>query len=202
LLYWRKQKELLKNGKSDSSAFRGPKAGKSSILRTPIFQRQTRKKCANYASKYGKRKRRKDFIKSSLRVQKNKEEAPTLPLPPQPIVTCWGTRLDTAICNCTNYSEIEKILITFDTKDSSPIKSVQQLLSVTMSRNLTYIKANSRGISQSITRLETADIQLCDAINIVQKTESELSRVQGEVANKVKANLECAWTKFWIFNPV
>jgi hypothetical protein len=27
--YWRKQKELFKNAKSDSRAFRGPKAGKS-----------------------------------------------------------------------------------------------------------------------------------------------------------------------------
>jgi hypothetical protein len=31
------------------------------------------------------------FIKSPLRVQKLKEEAPTLPLPPQPIVTHWET---------------------------------------------------------------------------------------------------------------
>jgi hypothetical protein len=34
---------------------------------------------------------RKIFIKSPLRVQKFKEEAPTLRLPPQPIVTHWGT---------------------------------------------------------------------------------------------------------------
>jgi hypothetical protein len=34
-----KQKELLKNAKSDSRAFRGPKDGKSAYLRSPIFQR-------------------------------------------------------------------------------------------------------------------------------------------------------------------
>jgi hypothetical protein len=33
---------------------------------------------------------KKIFIKSLLRVQKFKEEVPTLPLPPQPIVTRWG----------------------------------------------------------------------------------------------------------------
>jgi hypothetical protein len=33
-------------------------------------------------------------------------------------------------------------------------------------------------------------IQLCDAINIVKQTESELSRVQGEVANMVNAKLQ------------
>jgi len=59
-----------------------------------------------------------------------------------------------------------------------------------MSRNLAYIKANFCGISKSIIRLETMGIQLCGAINIVKQTESELSRVQGEVANKVKAKLQ------------
>jgi hypothetical protein len=34
--YWRKQ-ELLKNAKSDSTAFRGPKAGKSAYFTNPNF---------------------------------------------------------------------------------------------------------------------------------------------------------------------
>jgi hypothetical protein len=59
-----------------------------------------------------------------------------------------------------------------------------------MSRNLAYIKANFCGISKSITHLETRGIQLCDAINLVKQTESELLRVQGEVANKVNAKLQ------------
>jgi hypothetical protein len=133
---------------------------------------------------------KKIFIKSPLRVQKFKEEAKTLPIPPQPIVTLWGTWLDAANYYCTNYSEIEKIFIKFDTKESSSIKSVQEFFSVTMSKNLAYIKANFCGISKSITSLETVGIQLCDAINIVKQTESELSRVQGEVPNKLNAKLQ------------
>jgi hypothetical protein len=135
---------------------------------------------------------KKIFIKSPLRVQKFKEEATTLLLPPQPIVTCWGTWLNAANYCCTNYNEIEKIFNKFDTKDSSSIKSVQELFSVKMSRNLAYIKANLCGISKSITRLETMGIQLCDAINIVKQTESELSRVQGEVAKKFNEKLQSA----------
>jgi hypothetical protein len=45
---------------------------------------------------------KKIFIKSPLRVQQFKEEAPALPLPPQPIVTRWGTWLDAANYYCTN----------------------------------------------------------------------------------------------------
>jgi hypothetical protein len=123
-------------------------------------------------------------------VQKLKEEAPTLPLPPQPIVTCWGTWLNAANYYYTNYSEIEKIFNKYDTKDSSSFKSVQELFSVTMSRNLAIIKPNFCGISKSITRLETVGIQLCDAINLVKQTESELSRVKVKVPNKVNPKLQ------------
>jgi hypothetical protein len=35
--YWRKQKQLLKNVKSDSRAFRGAKAGKSAYITHPDF---------------------------------------------------------------------------------------------------------------------------------------------------------------------
>ena len=86
-------------------------------------------------------------------------------------------------------SQIAKIFSKFDRKDSSSIKSVQELFSVTMS-NLAYLKANFCGISRSITRFETVGMQLCDAINNVKQTESELSRVQGEVTNKVNAKLQ------------
>jgi hypothetical protein len=42
---WRKQKELLKIAKSDSRAFRGPKAGKSAFFTHPrFFIGQTRKR--------------------------------------------------------------------------------------------------------------------------------------------------------------
>ena len=57
---------------------------------------------------------KKIFIKSPLRVQKFKEEAPTQALPPQPIVTCWGTWLDVVNYYCKNCSQIEKILNKFD----------------------------------------------------------------------------------------
>jgi hypothetical protein len=53
--YWRKQKELLKNTKGDSRAFRGPKAGKSTYFTHPDLSatKLEKKKCANYTSKYG-----------------------------------------------------------------------------------------------------------------------------------------------------
>jgi hypothetical protein len=47
-------KNYLKNAKSDSRAFLGPKAGKSAYFTHPDFSAaKLEKKCENYASKYG-----------------------------------------------------------------------------------------------------------------------------------------------------
>jgi hypothetical protein len=43
LLYWKKQKDLLKNAKRDSRVFPGPKVGKS-VYFSQFFSGQTKKK--------------------------------------------------------------------------------------------------------------------------------------------------------------
>ena len=47
---------------------------------------------------------KKIFVKALLRLQKFKEEAPSLPLHPKPILTRWGTWLDAADYYYTHYS--------------------------------------------------------------------------------------------------
>ena len=143
---------------------------------------------------------KKIFVKAPLRLQKFKE-APSLPLPPKPILTRWGAWLDAADYYCTQYSVIENIFNKFDRDDSSSIRTVQDFSS-TMSRNVAYIKSNFSVISNSITRLEAVGMQLCNALKIVKEAESELHKAQGEVAVKISAKLQRASTKSWIFNTV
>ena len=78
----------------------------------------------------------------------------------------------------------------FDRDDSSSIRTVQNLFSSTTSRNLAYIKSNFSVISKSIIRLEAVGMQLCNALQIVKKVESELHQAQGEVAVKISAKLQ------------
>jgi hypothetical protein len=73
---------------------------------------------------------KKIFLKASLRVEKFKQEAPSLPLPPTPVLTRWGTWLDAAMYYCENYSTVEKIVSELDSNEaSSSIKSVKELFS-------------------------------------------------------------------------
>jgi hypothetical protein len=117
------------------------------------------------------------------------QEAPSLPLPPKPILTRWGTWLDVADYYYTHYSVIENTFNKFDRDDLSSIRTVQDLFSSTMSRNLAYIKSNFSVISKSITSLEAVGKQLCNALQIVKNTESELHKARGEVAVKISAKL-------------
>ena len=43
---------------------------------------------------------KKVFLNAALRVEKFKQEAPSLSLPPSPVLTRWRTWLDTAMCYC------------------------------------------------------------------------------------------------------
>jgi hypothetical protein len=45
---------------------------------------------------------KKIFLKAPLRVEKFKQEAPSLSLPPKAVLTRWRTWLDAAMCYCEN----------------------------------------------------------------------------------------------------
>jgi hypothetical protein len=124
------------------------------------------------------------------RLHSVEEEAPSIPLPPKPILTRWGTWLDAAEYYCTHYGVIGNIFNKFDRDESSSIRTVQDLFSSTTSRNLAYIKSNFSVISKSIIRLEAVGMKLCNALQIVKKVESELHQAQGEVAVKISAKLQ------------
>jgi hypothetical protein len=77
------------------------------------------------------------FVKAPLRVQKFKQLAPSLPLPPQPVLTRWGTWLDAAEYYCENCAGIEEIVNTFDSSDAFSITIIKELFSSKLSVILT-----------------------------------------------------------------
>jgi hypothetical protein len=72
---------------------------------------------------------KKIFLKASLRVEKFKQKAPSLSLPPKPVLTHWGTWLDAAMYYCENYSTIKKIVSELESNEASSVKFVKELLS-------------------------------------------------------------------------
>jgi hypothetical protein len=65
---------------------------------------------------------KKMFVKALQKVQKFKQDALSLSLPPQPVLTRWGMWLEATMYYCENYSIIEDIVSNFDSKEASSLK--------------------------------------------------------------------------------
>lgn len=52
---------------------------------------------------------KKTFLKSPLRVQRYKDVLPNIPLPPEPVLTRWGTWLEAAFFYADNFDSIKQV---------------------------------------------------------------------------------------------
>lgn len=139
---------------------------------------------------------KKVFLKCPSRVQYFKEMAPNIPLPPQPVLTRWGTWLKAATYFCEHIEIVKTIIMGLNKDDSTSIEKAQDLMSdENVKRNLIYINANFGTLADSITKLETSGLSLYDSIRIIQdidiKIESAaVNRIGNEIKNKFKAVLD------------
>jgi hypothetical protein len=147
---------------------------------------------------------KKIFLKASLRVEKFKQDAPSLSLPPKPVLTRWGTWLDAAMYYCENCSTIEKIVGELDSNEASPVKFVKELFSSDLSGKLAYIKSNFVVVSKTIACLEAVGVEMNDALDIAKSAERAVEQARGRVAENVKKKQiqESAGAKLWVFSNI
>jgi hypothetical protein len=115
---------------------------------------------------------------------------PGIPLPPQPIVTRWGTWLNAAIYYAENLSFIERVVESLDKEDSVAIAEAQEVLaSNTIRREVAYICANFKSIPSSIEKLESKNINLTESLRIIESLKVHLESCEGVVAIAVLEKL-------------
>jgi hypothetical protein len=108
-----------------------------------------------------------------------------LPLPPQPVLTRWGTWLDAAEYYCETYTVIEEIVNNFDSSEAFSIKIVKELFSISLSGSLAYIKSNYGGIATTISRLEAVGADLHESLELIKGVECETGRAIGKIGDAV-----------------
>jgi len=69
----------------------------------------------------------KIFLKCPSRVQYFKEMAPNIPLPPQPVLTRWGTWLKVATYFCEHFEILKTIILGLNKNDSTSVEKAQDL---------------------------------------------------------------------------
>ncbi|XP_050530617.1 uncharacterized protein LOC126899610 [Daktulosphaira vitifoliae] len=128
---------------------------------------------------------KKVFLKCPARIQIFKDEAPELSLPPQPVITRWGTWLTAAIYYCDSYETIKKIIDKFDPNDALSIKTAQEVMSERrVEANLAFIKSNFSFLFSALTSLEEKGKTLSKSVAIIntvsEKLEVAASASQGK----------------------
>lgn len=130
---------------------------------------------------------KKVFLKAPLRISAYKQAFPHLPLPPQPIITRWGTWIEAALFYCENYAGIKQVVDAFNPEDASHIAAAQQVLnSEQLNRDLAIIQADYSTLPSSITKLSTQGILLTQAISHLQDVQYKLQHAAGQIGMRVK----------------
>jgi len=121
------------------------------------------------------------FLKAPNRILLFKEEAPGINLPPQPIITRWGTWINAASYYCEHFVEVKKVIQLLNSNDAISIEQAQHLLSdSSMETNLAFIHSNYGFIPAEITKLETQHVPLIEALSIVKNVETKIEKITGQ----------------------
>jgi hypothetical protein len=120
------------------------------------------------------------FLKCPARVFFFKNRAPNVPLPPEPIITRWGTWLRAASYYCTYFQEIKNIVLELNQNDAISIKEVQKILNnPSLETDLVYIHTNFGYLPDTIEKLENQGLPLATSIEIVRNISEKLNSVSG-----------------------
>lgn len=118
---------------------------------------------------------KKVFVKAPVRVNAYREKLPEHPLPPEPILTRWGTWVSAALFYADNFSAVKEVVCSLNPNDSLAIKSSQDTFkNETIQRDLAIIKAHFKIIPRAIQKLETCGLSLHASISIFEEVKSEL----------------------------
>ena len=129
---------------------------------------------------------KKIFRKAPARCKKFKQIAPEVPLPPEVVLTRWGTWLNAVKDYVAHYEKMKQVIAEFDGEDALAINTARELFDEPSLRNdLSYIAAHFVKIAETIAQLEERNMQLPDALRLFDSTIEEISQAPGEKGDSV-----------------
>jgi len=134
---------------------------------------------------------KKIFRKAPSRMLLFKTEAPDLPLPPELVITRWGTWINAAIYYCEHFEIIFNIVNKLDSEDALSIKNAKKYLATPhIKNNLVYIKSNFSSLTTSITKLQTEGVSLADSIEIIENVNVAMKRLTRTTGKNISTKME------------
>lgn len=119
---------------------------------------------------------------------------PDIPLPPEPVITRWGTWLNAAEYYCDNFDAVRSVVVAFDSADAESVAVAKQLFDTPEVRTqLSFIKSQFSIIVpvRAIDNTETQGLELSNSLKNVQAVHSVLQKMRAKkYVQKMNAVLE------------
>jgi Protein of unknown function (DUF 659) len=139
---------------------------------------------------------KKSFLKAPSRIQIYKEVLPGVPLPPEPIITRWGTWIEAVIFTSHNYEGIKSVFGRLNDDLSACVLTCKELLSLESVKNdLTFIQIHFSGLVYAIKKLEASNLTLIQSLEIVKNVLSELTNIPGDKGIIIKTKVTQLYQK-------
>ncbi|CAN7938884.1 unnamed protein product, partial [Ixodes hexagonus] len=119
------------------------------------------------------------------------EQLPGVPLPPEPIVTRWGTWLKAEEYYSTNFAGVKMVINGFPADDSVSVRKAQDVLREdTLECDLAYLCSNFTFLADTIKSLESTGETLARNIGLISNVQERVDAVPaGPAAVQVRSKL-------------
>lgn len=129
---------------------------------------------------------KKVFLKSPSRIRVFKDMAPELSLPPQPVLTRWGTWISAAIYYSNNLDKIREVLHAVSEDEVASVREVKKLLyHEELSNDLAFITTHYSVLPEAILKLEKKGDTLVSSMAIFEDAVKQLLQAPGEKGSSV-----------------
>lgn len=131
---------------------------------------------------------KKIFLKAPRRIKTLKDMYPNLPLPPQPVITRWGTWLEAASYYEKYYDEIKNVVSQLNSSDSMAIRNAKNILEKENLRDqLIYIENHYTIILFSLKELQKQNLALSDSFLALDQVRAALNECNSD---RIKLKIE------------
>ena len=134
---------------------------------------------------------KKIFLKSAVRCTVFRERAPEIPLPPQPILTRWGSWIRGAVYYAENFDTFASVVDTLDACEAASIHVVQDLCQKNSLRSeLAFIRAHFDSLPVGIEKLEKRGRPLVESLAIFNDVLENLRHIPGHRGERIGTKID------------
>ncbi|XP_077528186.1 uncharacterized protein LOC144139806 [Haemaphysalis longicornis] len=132
------------------------------------------------------------FLKAPSRVRAFREQLPGVPLPPEPVVTRWGTWLTAVEYYNQHLNGVKAVVSSFAEDESVAVRRAQKVLhDVTLACDLAYLCAHFTFLATTIQKLESSGTTLTENIQLILDAQERFaSAPRGPVADRAIEKLK------------